>query len=64
MAMKHCAARHRVVPVCADESVHTADDLDASRGLYDAVNVKLDKAGGLTGAIALVRAARSREISR
>ena len=56
-ALRGC---HRVVPVCADESVHTADDLPRLAGLYDAVNVKLDKAGGLTGAIALVRAARQR----
>jgi L-Ala-D/L-Glu epimerase len=54
-ALRGC---HRAVPVCADESVHTADDLPDLAGLYDAVNVKLDKAGGLTGAIALARAAR------
>lgn len=41
------------VPICADESVHTADGLEALKGLYDAVNIKLDKAGGLTAAIAL-----------
>jgi L-alanine-DL-glutamate epimerase-like enolase superfamily enzyme len=46
------------VPVCADESVHTANDLRKLVGLYDAVNVKLDKAGGLTGAIRLVQEAR------
>jgi L-alanine-DL-glutamate epimerase-like enolase superfamily enzyme len=46
------------VTMCADESVHTAADLGRLDGLYDAVNVKLDKAGGLTGAIELVRAAR------
>jgi L-alanine-DL-glutamate epimerase-like enolase superfamily enzyme len=49
--------RHQVT-VCADESVHTVADLGRLDGLYDAVNVKLDKAGGLTGAIELVRAAR------
>jgi L-alanine-DL-glutamate epimerase-like enolase superfamily enzyme len=53
---------HRTVPVCADESVHTAADLPGLAGLYDAVNVKLDKAGGLTGAIALVREARQRHL--
>jgi L-alanine-DL-glutamate epimerase-like enolase superfamily enzyme len=47
------------VPVCADESVHTADDLPALQGLYDAVNIKLDKAGGLTAALLLRDAARS-----
>jgi L-alanine-DL-glutamate epimerase-like enolase superfamily enzyme len=53
--------RHEV-PVCADESVHTVADLSRLEGLYDAVNVKLDKAGGLTGAIELVRAARSQRL--
>ena len=43
----------RPVPVCADESVHGADDLDRLAGLYDAVNIKLDKAGGLTAALRL-----------
>lgn len=42
------------VPICADESAHQAADLDALAGLYDAVNIKLDKAGGLTAAL-LVR---------
>lgn len=46
------------VPVCADESVHTVKDVSRLTGLYDAVNIKLDKAGGLTGALALHRAAR------
>ncbi|HRD76884.1 MAG TPA: dipeptide epimerase [Hyphomicrobiaceae bacterium] len=41
----------RIVPVCADESAHTTDSLDALRGRYDAVNIKLDKTGGLTEAI-------------
>lgn len=41
----------RPVPVCADESAHTADDLAGLRDRYDAVNIKLDKAGGLTGAL-------------
>jgi L-alanine-DL-glutamate epimerase-like enolase superfamily enzyme len=46
------------VPICADESVYTAADLPALAGLYDAVNIKLDKAGGLTAAIALRDRAR------
>ncbi len=41
------------VPICADESVHTAADLPKLAGLYDAINIKLDKAGGLTAAIDL-----------
>jgi L-Ala-D/L-Glu epimerase len=50
----------RPVPVCADESVHTRADLDRLAGLYDAVNIKLDKAGGLTEALALAVEARAR----
>jgi len=49
----------RPVPVCADESVHVAADLGRLRGLYDAVNIKLDKTGGLTEALALDAAARA-----
>jgi L-alanine-DL-glutamate epimerase-like enolase superfamily enzyme len=49
----------RPLPVCADESAHTVRDLPRLKGLYDAINIKLDKAGGLTGALALHRAARS-----
>jgi L-alanine-DL-glutamate epimerase-like enolase superfamily enzyme len=47
----------RPVPVCADESVHTADGLEKLAGLYDAINIKLDKAGGLTAALQLRRRA-------
>jgi L-Ala-D/L-Glu epimerase len=49
----------RPVPVCADESCHTSDDLARLVGAYDAVNIKLDKAGGLTEALALRRAAEA-----
>ncbi len=45
------------VPLCADESVHTSADLERLRPLYDMVNIKLDKTGGLTGAIDLARKA-------
>lgn len=48
----------RPVPICADESVHTADGLKQLVGLYDAINIKLDKAGGLTAAIELRDRAR------
>lgn len=48
----------RPIPICADESLHTRRDLDALRTRYDAINVKLDKAGGLTEALALAQAAR------
>lgn len=47
------AREPRLVPVCADESCHTQDDLPALAGRYDFVNIKLDKTGGLTGALAL-----------
>ena len=45
------------VPVCADESAHTMASLAALVGKYDAVNIKLDKAGGLTVALAMAREA-------
>lgn len=48
------------VPVCADESCHTAGDLSRLAGKYDAVNIKLDKTGGLTEALALAAAAEAR----
>lgn len=47
------AAASHAVPICADESVHGAGDLAKLRPLYDAVNIKLDKTGGLTAALAL-----------
>ncbi|HKT75407.1 MAG TPA: N-acetyl-D-Glu racemase DgcA [Sphingobium sp.] len=47
------------LPLCADESCHTRADLDRL-GAFDAVNIKLDKAGGLTEALALAREARER----
>jgi L-Ala-D/L-Glu epimerase len=49
----------RPVPLCADESVHTRESLAQLAGLYDAVNIKLDKSGGLTEALALRDAARA-----
>jgi L-alanine-DL-glutamate epimerase-like enolase superfamily enzyme len=48
----------RPIAVCADESVHDRASLAALVGKYDAVNIKLDKTGGLTEAIALVDAAQ------
>lgn len=53
----------RAIPVCADESVHDCASLDALAGKYDAVNVKLDKAGGLTEALALAAAAEQRGLT-
>jgi L-alanine-DL-glutamate epimerase-like enolase superfamily enzyme len=52
----------RPVPVCADESCHDTDGLAALGGKYDAINVKLDKTGGLTEALRLVAAARAAEL--
>lgn len=43
----------RLVSVCADESVHATEDLANLRDRYDAVNIKLDKTGGLTEALAM-----------
>lgn len=45
------------LPVCADESCHTRDSLDSLKGRYEMVNIKLDKTGGLTEALALAKAA-------
>lgn len=47
------------VPICADESVHDRASLAALAGKYDAVNIKLDKSGGLTEALALADAAEA-----
>jgi len=48
------------VPVCADEALHTAADLDALAGRYAVVNIKLDKTGGLTEALTLANTARAK----
>jgi len=47
----------RIVPVCADESLHDRASLASIKGKYDAVNIKLDKTGGLTEALALANEA-------
>ena len=47
----------RPVPVCADESCHDRSSLANLKGKYDVVNIKLDKTGGLTEALALRDAA-------
>ncbi|MEL6915255.1 MAG: N-acetyl-D-Glu racemase DgcA [Pseudomonadota bacterium] len=49
----------RPVPVCADESCHDRASLPALVGRYDMVNIKLDKTGGLTEALALRAAAEA-----
>jgi L-alanine-DL-glutamate epimerase-like enolase superfamily enzyme len=48
----------RPVAICADESAHDRHGLAGLVGKYDAVNIKLDKTGGLTEALAMERAAR------
>lgn len=50
------------VPIFADESAHTAQDIASLRGRYDGVNIKLDKTGGLTQALAMVKAARASQM--
>ncbi len=52
------AGLKRPIAVCADESVHDRASLKALAGKYDAVNIKLDKAGGLTEALALAAQAQ------
>lgn len=47
----------RPLPVCADESAHDRASLAGLKGKYDVVNIKLDKTGGLTEALALKSAA-------
>ncbi|MGV3633652.1 MAG: enolase C-terminal domain-like protein, partial [Pseudorhodoplanes sp.] len=49
----------RQVPVCADESAHARASLAPLIGKYDAVNIKLDKTGGLTEALAMAAEARN-----
>ncbi len=49
----------RPLPVCADESCHDRASLPDLKGKYDMVNIKLDKTGGLTEALALNAAARA-----
>ena len=46
------------IPVCADESCHTAADLPRLKNCYEIINVKLDKTGGLTEALYLCKRAR------
>ncbi len=48
------------VPLCADESLHTREELDRCARLYACVNIKLDKTGGLTEALALKKAAKAK----
>jgi L-alanine-DL-glutamate epimerase-like enolase superfamily enzyme len=51
------ADRPHPIPICADESIHGLASLDAVLGRYDAINIKLDKTGGLSEALALLNIA-------
>jgi L-Ala-D/L-Glu epimerase len=48
-----------LIPICADESCHGIECLHSLKGKYEAINIKLDKTGGLTPALAMVAAARA-----
>ena len=48
------------VPLCADETIHDRSTLGAAIGRYALINIKLDKTGGLTEALALAHAAKQR----
>jgi L-alanine-DL-glutamate epimerase-like enolase superfamily enzyme len=48
------------IPIAADESVQTADDLAELEGRVQVINIKLDKCGGLTEGLAMAREARRR----
>ncbi|GHB32051.1 dipeptide epimerase [Pseudovibrio japonicus] len=46
-----------LIPICADESLHTSADLESLRDRYSAINIKIDKTGGLTEGLKLLRKA-------
>ncbi|MPY21700.1 N-acetyl-D-Glu racemase DgcA [Shewanella sp. YLB-07] len=48
------------IPLCADESCHVAADLEHLQNKFQAVNIKLDKTGGLTEAVNLMQQAKQR----
>lgn len=48
------------IPLCADESFHTPADLDRLAPLYQVMNIKLDKAGGLSAALTLAQDVQAR----
>jgi L-Ala-D/L-Glu epimerase len=54
------ARLEHAIPLCADESCRTVGDLDRVDGKYEAINIGLDKVGGLTEALALVAEAKRR----
>ncbi|GMM83074.1 N-acetyl-D-Glu racemase DgcA [Pseudoalteromonas sp. MTN2-4] len=52
------AAYNGPIAICADESCHTRKGLQQLKRYYDAINIKLDKTGGITEAVALMREAQ------
>ncbi|KZL23160.1 N-acetyl-D-Glu racemase DgcA [Pseudovibrio sp. WM33] len=46
-----------LIPICADESLHTSADLESLRNRYSAINIKIDKTGGITEGLKLLRKA-------
>ncbi|MCX7340949.1 MAG: dipeptide epimerase [Hyphomicrobiales bacterium] len=58
-ALRHLSSP---IPICADESFHGLDKLAATMELYDAINIKLDKTGGLSAALQVAEAARRHEM--
>lgn len=46
-----------IIPICADESCHTANDIANLQKNYEFINIKLDKCGGLTEALKMVKIA-------
>jgi L-alanine-DL-glutamate epimerase-like enolase superfamily enzyme len=57
------AGLRRTIPICADESAHDRASLPALGGKYDAVNIKLDKAGGLSEALAMAAEAEQQRFT-
>ena len=57
------AGFHSPVPLCADESIRDGSNLAAVAERYQAVNIKLDKTGGLTRALALANEARAKDMA-
>ena len=53
---------HGRVPLCADESFHCHDDIPGLKDRYHAVNIKLDKTGGLTEAVTCLETARAADL--
>ena len=55
----HLDGLERIIPIAADESVRDLSSLEAVAGRFDIINIKLDKTGGLTEALALAEAGRA-----